>query len=315
MKNKDFDACWSTYTATLSDISKKRVKPIIDCIEQFESNGFDVSTMNYSESQILVSMLAKNRTYSTLVSYCALYNKFVKTMRTVLDREFQKLLPRSADNNAQLYTSEEQFLLDVEQRLAELTERFRQSRNATVQEMQNYRDGRLHIVVYMILLFYGFSKDECRFLKMTDIDENLRTIRVLRNNVEITRQLSEEAFEYVRRYMHLTSIIHYFNNPVIKELRSTGYLLRDSRHHKTESSEVVSATALASGVYQFTKGSSIKRWIALSGAFISYAEQSLDPEHVCEYINDFLGESVCSDMNIRRHWLDFLELLEKGETE
>lgn len=312
MKNKDFDACWETYTATLSDVSKKRVKPIIDCVEQFEANGFDVSTMNYAESQILVSMLAKHRTYSTLVSYCALYNKFIKTMQTVLGREFQKLLPRNADNNAQLYTSEEQFLLDVEQRLAELSERFRQSRNATAEEMQNYRDGRLHIVVYMILLFYGFSKDECRFLKMTDIDENLRTIRVLRNNIEITRQLSEDAFEYVRRYMHLTSITHYFNNPVIKELHNTGYLLRDSRHHKTESSDVLSSTALASGVYQFTKGSNIKRWIALSGAFISYAEQSLDPEHVCEYVQTYLGDNAYSKMNSMKHWRDFLELKEES---
>ena len=150
---------------------------------------------------------------------------------------------------------------------------------------------------------------------MTDIDENLRTIRVLRNDVEITRQLSEDAFEYVRRYMHLTSITHYFRQIVTKDLRNTGYLLRDSRHHKTESSDVVSSTALASGVYQFTKGSTIKRWIVLSGAFISYAEQSLDPEHVCEYVNDYLGERVCSNMNINKHWKDFIELLEKGETE
>ena len=79
MKNKEFDTCWNTYVLTLSDNNKRSVNTIKTCIEQFEADGFDISTMNYSESVILVSKLAQKITYSTLVSYCKVFNGFIKS--------------------------------------------------------------------------------------------------------------------------------------------------------------------------------------------------------------------------------------------
>ena len=189
-------------------MNKRRARPLLKQIEEFEANGFDVSTMTYSESLILVNMLAKTLTYSSLVCYCAVYNHFVKTMQTVLDKPFQKLLPSKADNNYQLYASEEQFLLDIEQRLAELSERFRETRSATDDEVKKYQESRLIAIVNLILTFYGLSRDECRYLKMTNIDEKLRTITFVRNNTKITRQLSEDAFEYVLKYKHLKKFFY-----------------------------------------------------------------------------------------------------------
>lgn len=314
MKNPDFNACWNTYVTTLSDVNKRRARPMRQAIEQFESNGFDVSTMTYSESLILVNMLAKTLTYSSLVSYCAVYNRFVKMMETVLGKQFQKLLPSKADNNYQLYASEEQFLLDIEQRLAELSERFKETRSATDDEVKKYQESRLLAIVNMILTFYGLSRDECRYLKMTDIDEKLRTITFLRNDIQITRQLSEDAFEYILKYKHLTCITHYFRQTVRYHMANTGYLFRNSRHSVHET-DVVSSDTITGATYVFCKGSNIKRWIGLSGAFIRYAEQTLNPEGLRDFIIDYLGERTCAKMNIKKRWTDFLEIREMSETE
>lgn len=314
MKNPDFNACWDTYVTTLSDVNKRRARPMRQAIEQFESNGFDVSTMTYYESLILVNMLAKTLTYSSLVCYCAVYNHFAKMMETVLDKSFQKLLPSKADNNHQLYASEEQFLLDIEQRLAELSERFKKTRSATDDEVKKYQESRLAAITNLILTFYGLSRDECRYLKMTDIDEKLRTITFLRNDIQITRQLSEDAFEYILKYKHLTGITHYFRQTVHYHMADTGYLFRNSRHTAHET-DIVSSDTLTSATYVFCKDSNIKRWIGLSGAFIRYAEQTLDPEGLRDFITDYLGERTCTKMNIKKRWNDFLEIKERADAE
>jgi hypothetical protein len=312
MKNKEFELCWDTYIQSLSDVTRKRAKPLKDCIERFESNGFDVSTMTYAESLILLNMLAEKRSYSSMIAYCAMFNGFLRTMTKVLNKSFQRLLPRYSNNNTQMYTAECHFLADIEERLTQLTDDVKINRGLTDSESAEYRKTWLSAVVLLILTFYGLSLEECRPIKMTDIDEQNRTIQFDRDGQLISRQLSETAFEYVTEYMHMTHCTHFWAHKVVVALPDTGYLFRRVRD-KDSDSEIVTIAMLSSAKYQFTRKSKIKRWLGLSGAFISFPERVWDTDTLFEHVHNYLGEGVVADVNIKKHWHDFLMLETESE--
>ena len=312
MKNKEFELCWDTYTQSLSDIMKKRANSLKITIERFEANGFDISTMTYSESLILLHMLAEKLSFSSMVAYCAVFNSFVKTMTTVLNKSFQRLLPIHSTNNTQMYTSEYHFLSDIESRLTQLVEQTTQNQQLTASEADEYRKTWLSPIVFLILLFYGCSIDECRHIKMTDIDEHSRTITIYRNGQPVVKQLSEEAFEYVHDYMYMNYCMHFWAHTVRQDLPNTGYLFRRIRDRESDA-DVVTVAMLSSAKYQFTRKSKIKRWLGLSGAFISFPDRVWDSENIYKHVNDYLGVGVVADVNIRKHWHDFLQLEQEGE--
>lgn len=311
MKNKEFELCWNTYTQSLSDIMKKRANSLKATIERFEANGFDISTMTYSESLILLNMLAEKLSYSSMVAYCAVFNSFLKTMTTVLNKSFQKLLPIHSTNNTQMYTSEYHFLSDIESRLTQLVEQTTQNQQLTASEAEEYRKTWLNPIVFLILSFYGCTVEECRHIKMTDIDEHNRTVTIYRNDQPVVKQLSEEAFEYVSEYMHMTQCIHFWAHTVAQKLPETGYLFRRIRDSKSDS-DIVTVAMLTSAKYQFTRKSKIKRWLGLSGAFISFPERVWDTEELYKHVHNYLGNGVVADVNIRKHWHDFLQLEQDG---
>ena len=312
MKNKDFEACWNGYVSSLSHVYQNRASSLKTTIEQFESNGFDVSVMNYSESLILVNMLAEKLTYSSLVGYCAVYNGFIKLMRSLFDVPYQKLLPIQSNNNSQMYTSECHFLADIENRLAELTSEMQQSKQLTDSEAVEYQNNWLSAIVFLILTFYGFNVDECRRIKMTDIDDENRTITANYNGNMRIKTFSEDTWEYIMRYKQQTYCKHFWAHVVVQELPETGYLFRRSRNKNSEPG-IVTATQLTGIKHNFTNSSNIKKWLGLSGAFISYPERVSDPMNLCKHVHKYLGDGVISDMNIKKHWKDFLKLEQGSE--
>lgn len=312
MKNKEFELCWNTYIQSLSDVSRKRAKPLRDAIERFESNGFDISTMTYSESLILLNILAEKLSYSSLVGYCAVFNAFIKTMSKVLNKQFQRLLPIHSSNNTQMYTSEYHFLADIEERLTQLTEDAKMNKNLSAKEADEYRKAWLYPIVLLILMFYGCSIDECRYIKMTDINEHNRTITIYRNDQPAVKQLSEDAFKYVHEYMYMSYCMHFWAHTVRQDLPNTGYLFRRIRDRESDA-DVVTVAMLSSAKYQFTRKSKIKRWLGLSGAFISFQDRVWDSEDLYKHVHDYLGVGVVADVNIRKHWHDFLQLEQESE--
>lgn len=310
MKNKEFDTCWDTYVLTLSDNNKRCTNTIKNCIEHFEADGFDISTMNYSESIILVSRLAQNITYSTLVSYCKVFNGFIRTMSKVLDHPFQKLLPIKAETNSQMYTSEAEFLTDIESRLMQITESFATAKQLSETETAEYRDSWLYVVTYLILQYYGLSIDECRYLRMSDIDDDRHTIQVSRNGAVIIKHISNDAWTYIKQYKDQTYCKHFWNAVVVHKLAETGYLFRYTRTPRSDEN-VVSKTQLSSAAYKFTKDSNIKRWLGLSGAFISYPNHIYNAHDLCDFVHTYLSDRSVSDLNVRKHWKDFLK--QEGE--
>ena len=78
MKNTDFTNRWTEYKKTLTENSAKRVPRLEQCIEEFESQGYDISTMGRAEAKELGKIIGNKLSYVSAVSYCCVLNKFLK---------------------------------------------------------------------------------------------------------------------------------------------------------------------------------------------------------------------------------------------
>ena len=120
-----------------------------------------------------------------------------------------------------MYTTEYHVLSDIESRLTQLVEDAKMNKNLSAKEADEYRKAWLYPIVLLILMFYGCSIDECRYIKMTDINEHNRTITIYRNDQPAVKQLSEDAFKYVHEYMYMSYCMHFWAHTVRQDLPNT----------------------------------------------------------------------------------------------
>lgn len=195
--------------------------------------------------------------------------------------------------------------------MTQLVEQTTQNQQLTASEAEEYRKTWLNPIVFLILSFYGCTAEECRHIKMTDINESERTVTVYREDKPVVKQLSVYAFDYVSEYIHMTQCTHFWAHTVVQKLPETGYLFRRIRDSKSNS-DIVTVTMLTNAKHRFTSKSNIKRWLGLSGAFISFPERVWDTEELYKHVHNYLGNGVVADVNIRKHWHDFLQLEQEG---
>jgi hypothetical protein len=314
MKNPVFAQRWETYVQTLSDVSKKRVTRLEKCIEEFESEGYDVSTMGRNEAILLVKKISDNLAYSSSVAYCSVYNAFVTNMENETGNQYERIYANKGLSRSQMYTSEDQFLDDVENRIDEMTLAAQKEKNLSDRFTEEYKAGLNYIAVYLILRFYGFTTQECVDLKMSDIYDDLRTIIITRDGKPAPKQFSERAWKHIYDYEHQTYVTHFWANQVRYNLPNTGYLFRVHRVKKNNADEMTPVTQmqLITAQYRLTKGSNIKKWLPLSGAFINYPKRISKPVDLCDFVHNYIGAEPIADVNINKNWVTFLDLLNQS---
>ena len=314
MKNPVFTKKWETYIQTLSDVAKKRVNRLNKCIEEFESEGYDVSTMGRSEATLLVKKLSDNLAYSSSVAYCSVYNSFITDMEKSTGEQYERLYANKALNRSQMYTSEDQFLNDIENRIEEMTLTARDDKKLSERFTEEYRNSLNYIAVYLILRFYGFTIQECVDIKMEDIHDDLQTIIINRNGKPDLKKFSDRAWKHIYDYEHQTYVVHFWANQVRYNLPDTGYLFRAHRVKKNGMDEMspVTQMQLITAQYRLTKGTNIKKWLPLSGAFINYPKRISKPDDLCSFVHNFVGNEPIADVNIKKNWITFLDLLNEN---
>lgn len=312
MKNQAFTKAWGTYVLTLSSIAQKRVTRIEKSITEFESRGFDVSKMERHEAQELASIIGDGIAYSSTVSYCAILNRFLKNMEEITGQQYENVYARKTISHCQMYASEDQFLDDVENRIEELAMQARNNPNRQQplndEFTEEFKTGLNYIAVFLILRFNGITIDECCNMKMDQIHDNENVIALMRNDKLVLKKFSDRAWKHILDYKHQNYIVHFWAHIVRDVLPTTGYLFRNQRSKdKDIMQQPISSTLLTSAQYRLTKGSNIKKQLALSGAFISFPQRISEPNTLCQYVHDYLGDEPVADTNIKKYWLTFLD--------
>lgn len=310
MKSEVFSKAFETYVLTLSAVNSKRIPRLRDSIEQFESQGYDLSKMTRSEAKELSTIICNGLSYTSAVSYCAVLNRFIKDVELQTKKQYEKVYATRGISSCQTYASEDQFLDDIENRIEQFTQEVKRDRGLNDEFTQEYRNGLNYIAVYLILRFHGITTDECVNIRMEDVNVENQIIILQRNGKPVLKKFGDRAWKHILDYYNQTYVVHFWAHIIRNPLPVTGYLFRNNRaKNKVDYNEPkpISKVLLSSAQYRLTKGSNIKKNLSLSGAFINNPSRISDDVNLCNFVHDYIGDEPMSDANIKKNWILFLD--------
>ena len=315
MKNNIFSNLWVVYKDTLPEVTLKRIPRIEQCIQEFEAMGYDLSTMDRAAAKEFGKLIGNKLAFTSAVAYCSVINKFLTLCEQHTGTQYEHVSSNMIPVRCDLYLTENEFLDDVHRRAGILVDSIKTEKHLDDDSAKHTAEHYYGAICLLVLTWYGLTYDEISNLKLTDINDEDKTIVLNRNDKLVIKQLSTRAFAAVARYKNLKAITSYYRNPVTFTLPKSGYLFRHARNSKDEAvlTSPVSVIALTAIKFKFCKDSNIKKNIELSGAFSTIEERLSMPTSLCERVHDYLGDMPVSDTTIRNNWIIYLDELGKAQ--
>lgn len=302
MKNDNVASLWKDYKDGLNDILKSKLTKIEKSIEEFESNGYQLERMNRPEANILSEIIGKGITYSTTVNYCCMLNKFLRIYEDKYNVKCEKVYANKNAKNYNLYYSEDELIDNIEEIVINQLNEFITEKSLNPVEIEEYKDSNLSGICIAILKWYGITTEEMTLIRLEDIHDNVITLK--------TREkiLSDRAAYYINRYKNMKEIAHFWRYIVRNDLPNSGFLFRrESLKHNADELEPMTVELIKVIYHRFTKDTSIKKYISLSGAFSTITEKTTEPPRLVERVNEYIGSEKISDVNIKKYWISYLD--------